>query len=340
MSFVVQDGVPPTCSNRPPRRRSPVGPVIAFVFTVFAFIVVACSGDSGDNMISEPAEQAQRICNETEGCEPPPHDPCGHDGEACCRLNNSCQTGLVCFQGSCTTCGTPGGPCCTGNVCQSGSACQSGVCVRTCGMQGQGCCSGTTCDSGLICSSGTCNPCGRGGQACCGGNTCNGGFNCTSGTCTACGGNGQTCCGSGSACGGGLYCATGNVCRPVPCGTAFGTCCPGLDWQRCQLAGSQYACNASTNRCEPCGNTGSPCCVSGGSACTFSNVCAPGSFGGNTCQHCGRNGELCCSGNSCNSGTVCGSNGRCTFCGGRFQPCCGPFNSCQSGLVCQSGTCQ
>jgi hypothetical protein len=336
MSFVARNGGTSTCPpQRTPPRRSRVGAVIAFAFTVFAFIVVACSGDNG---VADVDEQGQAICTLDE-C-PPPRDPCGTEGEACCR-NIRCQAGLVCSSGTCTSCGVAGGPCCANNVCQAGSACQNGACVRTCGVQGLSCCNGTTCDSGLVCSGGTCNACGRGGQACCAGNTCTNGFNCNGGTCTSCGGNGQTCCASGAACGGGLYCATGNTCRPIPCGTANGPCCPGLDWQQCQLAGSQYACNETFNRCELCGGTGRPCCVSG-SACTFSStVCVESAFGGGTCQHCGRTGEPCCSGNSCQSGAVCNSStDRCAACGGRNQPCCSGITSCQSGLTCRFGSCQ
>ncbi|HMI84686.1 MAG TPA: hypothetical protein VK550_11380, partial [Polyangiaceae bacterium] len=212
MGNVVQNGG--SSSDRPQspqlqsRRRSRVGAVIAFVFTVFAFIVVACSGDNG---VSDVGESAQRICNQDEGCEPPPRDPCGHDGEACCRFNNSCQAGLVCFQGGCTTCGVPGGPCCApGNTCNAGSGCQNGACVRTCGGQGLACCtSGPQCDGGLGCSGGTCQLCGRGGQVCCPGSTCNGGFSCIGGTCRVCGGNGQACCTSGAACGFNLGCQSG-----------------------------------------------------------------------------------------------------------------------------------
>lgn len=317
MRFDVQNGGPSSDSPRlrspsPTRPKSRVGAAIAFVFTVFAFVVVACSGDSGVSSADEQGrvdEQGQRICNQDEGCEPPPRDPCGHDGEACCRINNSCQAGLICFQGGCTQCGVPGGPCCApGNTCQAGSACQSGACVRTCGGQGLACCaSGPQCDGGLACSGGTCQLCGNNGQTCCPGNTCNGGRQCIGGTCRVCGGNGQACCTSGPACGINMGCQSG-TCRPL-CGTVFGTCCPGFDWQKCPFAGPGYACDQGINRCEPCGNTGDPCCTTG-SACTFQNVCRQDPFGfGTSCQRCGTRG----------------------------QPCCG--NSCTTG-VCQSGTCQ
>jgi hypothetical protein len=340
MSFVVQDGGP---STRPPkirtRQRSRVGSAIAFVFTMFAFIVVACSGDGGDNRISdqaEPAEQAQPVCTpDGEGCGPPPRDPCGHDGEPCCRFNNFCQTGLVCHQGTCSMCGVPGGPCCNGNSCQSNSACQNGTCVRICGAQGLACCGGTTCDSGLACSGGTCQLCGNNGQTCCPGNTCNGGTQCIGGTCRVCGGNGQACCTSGAACGTNMTCQSG-TCRPV-CGYVFGPCCGGFDWQQCQFAGAGYACDEGSNRCEPCGGTSQPCCTSG-FQCTSFNVCRPDFFGGDTCVHCGGNGEPCCSNNRCNnSGLVC-SGGQCSSCGLLNQPCCSG-SSCTQG-VCQAGTCR
>ena len=343
MSIVVRDG---GSSTRPPhfprnprsRRRSRVGAAIAFAFTVLAFIVVACSGGNGDDGLAEFDEQGQRICNQDEGCEPPPHEPCGTEGNACCRLNNNCQAGLICFQGTCTACGTAGGPCCAGNTCNSGSACQGGTCVRTCGTQGLACCtSGPACDPGLGCSGGTCNPCGRGGQTCCAGSTCNSGFNCTAGTCTVCGGNGQTCCASGG-CGGGLYCATGNTCRPIPCGTANGQCCLGVPYsQQCQLAGSQYACNQFSGRCEFCGSTNGPCCTTG-QACTFPshNVCDSS----HRCISCGSIGQTCCAGNACDAGYAC-ANSRCQICGGRSQPCCTSGTSCQSGLTCGPlGQCQ
>ena len=340
MSFVVQDG---GASTRPPkirtRRRSRVGSAIAFVFTVFAFIVVACSGDSGNGVVSEegePAEQTQPICTQDE-CPDPGPEPCGREGEGCCRFNNFCQTGLVCHQGTCSTCGVPGGPCCAGNVCQSGSACQSGTCVRVCGAQGLACCSGTNCDPGLACSGGSCQLCGRGGQVCCPGSACNSGFQCTGGICRACGGNGQACCTSGAACGANMACQSG-TCRPI-CGYAFGPCCPGFDSQKCQLAGSGYACNTQFNTCEPCGQSGQLCCASGGSPCSFGNVCGPNPFGsGNTCQRCGGNGDPCCSNNRCNNTSLVCSGGQCASCGSRGLPCCSG-GVCSSG-VCQSGRCQ
>ena len=74
MSYVVRNGV----ADRPQlrtRRRSRVGGAIAVVFTVFAFIVVACSGDNGNDEQGLLDEQGQRICNQDEGCEPPPREP-------------------------------------------------------------------------------------------------------------------------------------------------------------------------------------------------------------------------------------------------------------------------
>src|SRR5689334_20976237 len=131
MSFVGQNGGPstdppefryPVRSPLPSTRKRSVGTAIALVFTVFAFIVVACSGDnggSGSNTNDQAGldEQGQPICNPDEGCGPPPRDPCGHDGEACCRINNSCQSPLVCYFGTCSQCGVAGGPCCNGTTC-------------------------------------------------------------------------------------------------------------------------------------------------------------------------------------------------------------------------------
>jgi hypothetical protein len=344
MSSVVHNGeasgLPPL---RPPRRNR-IGAAIALGLTIFAFIVVACSGSGGQEDVGQ---QEQPICNPDEGCEPPPRDPCGTEGNPCCRFNGvlRCQTSLMCVDGICEGCGAPGQACCAGNVCQSNAACQNGTCQRTCGAQGLACCStGAQCDSGLACAGGSCQPCGRGGQTCCAGNTCNGGFNCNNGTCNACGGIGQTCCASGAACGAGSSCISG-VCRQDLCGTPGGLCCnvssPSL---KCQNSPSNYMCNETWNRCEPCGGSSGPCCAGG--QCTFpsSYVCiGDGLFSTGMCRHCGSNGEPCCEGgiSACSSGNVCG-NGTCRSCGATGQPCCSGFSTaCNSGNYCASGgTCQ
>lgn len=140
----------------------------------------------------------------------------------------------------------------------------------SCGNEGLPCCAGSLCSGTLVCEVNVCRAqtaCGAADQPCCVGSSCRSGLVCQMGTCagaTACGMRGQSCC--SGACEAGLRCASD---RCEPCGTLGQPCCGG------GACGASLTCQS--DRCQPCGSVGQPCC---GAACSAGTECSAGTCRG------------------------------------------------------------
>jgi hypothetical protein len=239
-------------------------------------------------------------------------------------------------------CGTPGQPCCPGNICGGGGCCAGCVCIGA----------GASCGpAGGTCTDGSCGACGGPGQPCCAllctapGTRCN----TTDGRCEPCGGVGERCC-SGDAC-----TATGTACDSslhcAPCGEPGGVCCPGATCHGdgCCFNHSCIAAGATCKdvsvpkgggtcgggRCADCGQPGQPCCAFVG--CQGPSVTCANSI----CRHCGGPGEPCCSTvpYCASADTACGPLGTCRHCGGVGEPCCADDVKCGAGGCCVNHAC-
>lgn len=178
---------------------------------------------------------------------------CGAEGGPCCGVS-SCDDGLACLAGTCTssTCGGAYQTCCTvGMDCGPGLMCDVGSCVpdsmmadgglpiSDCGMRGAVCCStDPPCGVGLACLGGSCMdepPCGSEAMTCCAGDVCLTGNVCVEGVCRRevaipmCTASGGACSASVECCStncSGGTCAAGGPPPPPPpppggCGSAF-----------------------------------------------------------------------------------------------------------------------
>jgi hypothetical protein len=206
-----------------------------------------------------------------------------------CSDGNSCTVGDKCLNGLCI----PGTPmtCDSGQVCYQGSCC-----TQTCGPSDDACgtglddgCGGTItceCGDGAVCESGQCTCLPSCGTACgtnvddgCGGVIascpCSSGQDCVQGACVT-SNNGATCetaasCTSGNCALDGLSPNVSLVCCPEGLGQCGGTCC----------ASASAACYAD-GCCESGIVTGSStiCCPAGSDPCNF-DCCE----GAETCQY-------------------------------------------------------
>jgi hypothetical protein len=191
-----------------------------------------------------------------------------------------------------TSCGYPGGACCTGGQ----TPCNGGCCdpaTQQCVFNNDTC-SGTPT---TVCTNGTCAACGGPGQGC-----CPGGTQCSSGGCCDFSGGNQTCIAKGSMCmplgQNTQVCGSNGFC--TGCGTSFSPCCPGNT-----CTGTNVQCDTTTGNCVSCGSFGEPCCA--GNTCPGSTTyaCKAG-----MCVSCGFSGEPCCTGATpCSNGTC--TNGMC-----------------------------
>lgn len=308
-------------------------------------------------------------CDPSDGCVNErccraPGTRCSRNAECCalpllgrlCCADPSAANSPLCTgnQGTCVTCGRPGGvPCpqlagCTSHdQCGNGTncpvepsfPCDLGNCTSSqclnCGRLNDPCCQPRTGRSVEFCRTFSrcddthhCRPCGQvdtNGDpgACCpegNGPVCRGG-GCIGGRCRSCGGLGLACC-PGGQCQSGLGC-NGQTCVELPCASQNGNaCCPG---NQCAPG---HLCVAGICRC---GTRDTPCCLPN-STCGSNLACVAG-----TCR-CGASGQVCCDQRQCDQGLGCGASGVCE-CGAVGTPCCAG-SSCNPDLaLCQNGQC-
>ena len=88
-----------------------------------------------------------------------PFEECGRESQTCCA-DDECRSGLVCAGGTCEPCGADGEICCKPpSECEGELTCSEGRCEAPdpmCGGDGQPCCAGDACDGTLACTDGTC----------------------------------------------------------------------------------------------------------------------------------------------------------------------------------------
>ncbi len=287
------------------------------------------------------------------------------DPSNCGTCGKSCggDAGVLCVNGSCTSCGGPLQPCCSGATCSlTNTVCDpsSNTCQLVCGVLGNPCCTtdgGATSDAGggtcqaaagdagaLTCQTGTCVACGGENEACCPGQSCKGAsLVCSpSDQCVACGADGEECC-AGNTCGPNETCAvapnqpTGRQCE---CGNVGQACCvDNIDGFSGCHAGA-----CVDGDCVACGADGQPCCD--GDTCNVHETCVTGlgTASGNQCQ-CGNPpganpGQACCVDNidgfsGCHTGVCSSTSDQCVNCGGTGEPCC-TGGACSTGNVCNS----
>lgn len=300
---------------------------------------------------------------------PPPNEPCGPAGLACCA-GSTCELGLRCTRDTCCVQAGSTTRCTAASDCCTGLQCNAGVCVTPRG----GTCRGSSdCAVGLVCHMGVCaspeggdlppgsEGCGGMDGVCCPGFTCRSGLVCTGGRCGACGDEGESCCDGATPCTStSLACMPGSSpgttrCTRVPapgeeCGTIDRPPCgdDGLPTSGCSGGAScegDLRCVGGT--CldpDDEGGMGQPCGPRGG--CDGMLICT---YGGDvpTCQPtpegCGRNMEMCCDTGSTSGGTCEGALhcqvGGCTTCRGPSITCVLggllPGEQCCNGAVCR-----
>lgn len=231
--------------------------------------------------------------------------------------------------GTSTTCGEPGQPCCELGTCARGGCCTSGVCTGN----GSACPIGGTWDvverpvSGGSCIDGSCGDgtCGGPGIACClptpdSPSRCVIGSDDAACLCTA----------------GALVCGFGGVCGP--CGGEREPCCGEGDCGPLAICLDRPISQEGSNVCMPCGGVDQACCDQ--EACADGLVCAthpvssfPVSLS-KTCQPCGGQGEFCCE-----DGSQADCGGGCEDAASNVEQCGGCGITCEPGQCCADGQC-
>jgi hypothetical protein len=133
---------------------------------------------------------------------------CGKKNNFCCKDGQKCESGLVCSNAICQTCGGKDQPCCEGEK-QCGDsklACYQLKCIA-CGVAGNPCCPGETAcaeeknndDKRTECRNGLCEPCGSADNILCNKEPyCQNGLMPNNGLCLMCGELNLPCCSSDS----------------------------------------------------------------------------------------------------------------------------------------------
>jgi hypothetical protein len=226
-------------------------------------------------------------------------------------------------QTACIPCGANNTACCANSICDPHNVCDSKGLCNTCGLiEGQPCCANSACAPlSLACDKETCEKCGGRGQICCVGDQCNDMNDlCNPNTqhCEECGVNyGEVCCPNHICTGAGMRCDSDfctciygyvldsqtNKC--VPCGTTGSKCCSGA--RPCDDPGSD--CN-SAGKCGKCGvKYGEACCLKGTCSADHNLNCTPGQSGASLCY--------------CSDAYVFNaSENKCVPCGAQGHMCC------------------
>jgi hypothetical protein len=128
--------------------------------------------------------------------------------------------------------------------------------------------------------------------------------------------------------------------EPCCAGSIVSPMCSPVEREVAARCTSGSACNAATQRCEPCGGRDAPCCADGSPCASNSLACVSG-----TCR-CGSRGLPCCDGSACDAAAnlTCDSGASppvCRPCGHQGDLCCDAalgercVNNALTGLSCQ-----
>jgi hypothetical protein len=229
--------------------------------------------------------------------------PCGGSGQHECIVGAACKPDATpnasdtceCNSGyvaqsdaTCTACGAPGNPVCSGDICNSQNpplVDYNGKC-DFCGATGEPPCKVNNvpkCDPGtVLTSNGWCTTCGVSGYPPCTGNVCHSGLTAYGGTCQPCGNYQEPACSTGYPCQPGLV-VSGQLCEePSPgsssggsgSGSSGGGSCENVMCQiNCEIVGcwtegpycNQAAAEAANQGCGVCCQSScmNPVCASG-----------------------------------------------------------------------------